>query len=142
MKIKKIDHRSSCPISTALDIFGDKWSLLIMRDMVFKGKSTYGDFLESDEKIATNILAARLALLEYSGILSKKQHPENKAKVLYTLTAKGIDLIPLLVEMIQWSEKHHDVHPYAKEFVKQLKKDKPGVIKNLFDAHKLKPQKK
>ncbi|MGE0566529.1 MAG: winged helix-turn-helix transcriptional regulator [Bacteroidia bacterium] len=129
MKKKKIKYRSDCPISTALDIFGDKWSLLIIRDMIFKEKSTYGDFLESGEKIATNILADRLAMLECSGIISKHKHPESKAKILYKLTQKGIDLIPVLVEIIAWSEKYHEVHPQAITFAKQIRKDKPGLIK-------------
>jgi DNA-binding HxlR family transcriptional regulator len=136
VKKKKIIFRSECPISTALDIFGDKWSLLIIRDMMFKGKNSYGDFLEAEEKIATNILADRLALLEGGGLISKHKHPDSKAKVLYKLTLKGIDLIPALVEIIAWSEKYHDVHPYAKEFAKQLKKDKEGVVKMLIDGLK------
>jgi DNA-binding HxlR family transcriptional regulator len=133
---KKIIWRSACPISTALDIFGDKWSLLIIRDLMFNEKKTYGDFLKADEKIATNILADRLALLEAGGIISKHNHPESKAKVLYKLTPKGIDLIPLMVEIIAWSEKHHDVHPYAKQFAKQLKKDKEGVIREIKNGLK------
>jgi DNA-binding HxlR family transcriptional regulator len=136
VKKKKLTFRSECPISTALDIFGDKWSLLIIRDLAFKGKTTYGDFLEAEEKIATNILADRLALLECGGLISKHKHPDSKAKVLYKLTSKGIDLVPALVEIIAWSEKHHDVHPYAKEFAKQLKKGKEGVVKMLVDGLK------
>lgn len=132
MKKKKIDFRSDCPISTALDIFGDKWSLLIIRDMMFKGKSTYGEFLEAGEKIATNILADRLAQLECGGIISKHKHPESKAKVLYKLTPKGIELAPVLVEIIAWSEKHHQVHPYAVEFAKMIKKGKENLIKGLM----------
>jgi DNA-binding HxlR family transcriptional regulator len=132
VKKKKIDHRSECPISTALDIFGDKWSLLIVRDMMFKAKSTYGDFLDSEEGIATNILASRLFQLECGGIISKHQHPESKAKFLYKLTEKGIDLVPLLIEIICWSEKYHVVHPFAKEFAKMVKKDKSGVMKGLY----------
>ena len=131
---KKITHRSSCPVSTALDIFGDKWTLLIIRDMAFKGKSSYGDFLNAEEKIATNILADRLAILECADIITKHKHPESRAKVLYKLTSKGIDLIPALVEIISWSENYYDVHPYAKEFVKQVKKDKAGVIKMLYSS--------
>lgn len=127
-------HRSQCPISTALDIFGDKWTLLVIRDLMFNEKRTYGEFLNSEEKIATNILADRLLMLEMAGIISKKRHPDSKAKVLYSLTAKGIDLIPVLIEIIAWSEKYHEVHPYAKEFVKQLKKDKAGVIRVLFES--------
>jgi len=131
---KKITYRSDCPISTALDIFGDKWSLLIIRDMTFKGKNTYGDFLKEGENIATNILADRLAMLESAGIISRKGHPESKAKVLYKLAAKGIDLIPVLVEIIAWSEKYNKVHPQAVAFAKQIKKDKPGVISHLYQT--------
>jgi DNA-binding HxlR family transcriptional regulator len=104
--------------------------------MMFKEKHTYGDFLESEEKIATNILADRLALLECAGLISKHKHPDSKAKVLYKLTPKGIDLIPALVEIIAWSEKYHEVHPYASAFVKQLKKDKAGVVKTIVDGLK------
>lgn len=106
--------------------------------MIFKEKNTYGDFLESEEKIATNILADRLALLESGGLISKHKHPDSKAKVLYKLTIKGIDLIPALLEIITWSEKYHEVHPYAKEFVKQLQKDKEGSIKILKEGLKKK----
>lgn len=136
MKKKEITFRSDCPISSALDIFGDKWSLLILRDMLFKGKNTYGDFLAGEEKIATNILADRLLLLECSGIITKHKHPDSRAKILYKLTQKGIDLIPVLVEIIEWSEKYHVVHPVAKEFTKQLRIDKQGVIKSLFESAK------
>jgi DNA-binding HxlR family transcriptional regulator len=131
VKRKKIEFRSQCPVSTALDIFGDKWSLLILRDLIFKNKSTYGEFLDTDEKIATNILADRLAMLEAESIITKNTHPENKVKMLYKLTAKGIDLIPVLVEIIMWSEKYHDVHPHAIQFVKTIKKDKEGLIEGI-----------
>lgn len=131
-----MEYRSDCPISTALDIIGDKWSLLIIRDMVFKGKNTYGGFLEAGEHIATNVLADRLAILEWGGIITKGKHPDSKAKILYSLTQKGIDLIPLLVEIIAWSEKYHDVSPRAKEFAKQIKKDKAGLINMLNEGMK------
>jgi DNA-binding HxlR family transcriptional regulator len=130
---KKIEFRSQCPISTALDIFGDKWTLLVIRDLLFNEKKTYGEFLESDEKIATNILSDRLSLLEMAGIVSKQKHPDHGLKILYTLTQKGIDLIPVLVEIIVWSEKYHQVHPYAQEFARLLKKDKAGMVNGLFD---------
>jgi DNA-binding HxlR family transcriptional regulator len=128
---EKITYRTDCPISTALDIFGDKWSLLIIRDMMFKGKSTYGEFLESGEGIATNILASRLLQLEAGGVISRHKHPDSKAKVLYKLTTKGIELVPVLVEIIAWSEKHHDVHPQAIEFARLIKKDKSGLISSI-----------
>jgi DNA-binding HxlR family transcriptional regulator len=133
---KEISFRSSCPISTTLDILGDKWSLLIVRDMAFKGMSTYGEFLNAGEGIATNVLADKLALLESGGIISKESHPSSKAKILYRLTPKGIDLIPSLVEIILWSEKYHDVHEQATKFAKQAKKDKAGIIKMLTETLK------
>jgi DNA-binding HxlR family transcriptional regulator len=131
VKKKSIVFRSSCPISTALDIFGDKWSLLIIRDLMFNEKKTYGEFLESEERIATNILADRLALLECGNIISKEKHPDSKAKVLYKLTPKGIELIPVMVEIILWSEKHHEVHPYARQFAKLMRRDKKRMIEQI-----------
>lgn len=98
---------------------------------MFKQKKTYGEFLQSEEKIATNILANRLMLLEAGGIISKEEHPDSKAKVLYRLTAKGIDLIPVMVEIILWSERHHEVHPFASEFAKMVRKDKDGLLMQL-----------
>ncbi|MBK7853929.1 MAG: helix-turn-helix transcriptional regulator [Bacteroidetes bacterium] len=98
---------------------------------MFNQKKTYGEFLTSEEKIATNILADRLMLLESGGIISKEEHPESKAKVLYKLTAKGVDLIPVMVEIILWSEKHHEVHPFATQFAKMVKKDKAGMLKQI-----------
>lgn len=98
---------------------------------MFKQKTTYGEFLQSEEKIATNILADRLMLLEAGGIISKEEHPDSKAKVLYKLTAKGIDLIPVMLEMILWSERHHEVHPFAREFARMAKKDKDMMLKQL-----------
>lgn len=132
MAKRQLEFRSACPISTALDIFGDKWSLLIIRDLMFNEKKTYGEFLTSEEGIATNILADRLGMLESTGIISRHRHPDSKAKLLYKLTAKGIDLVPVLIEIITWSEKHHNVHPYAKQFVKQVRKDKEGVVNGII----------
>jgi DNA-binding HxlR family transcriptional regulator len=97
--------RSNCPVNFGLENFGDKWSLLIVRDIVFWGKKTYGDFLSSDEGIATNILAARLMQMEENGILKKTPHPTDKRRDVYLLTEKGMDLIPLLIEIVAWSGK-------------------------------------
>lgn len=104
--MEKNKRNSSCLISNSLDIFGDKWSLLIIRDLAFFGKETYGDFLKSSEKIATNILASRLQNLEKEGIIIKREHPESKAKNLYHLTEKGILLLPILVEIYLWADKN------------------------------------
>lgn len=122
--------RSDCPISCSLDVWGDKWSLLIVRDLMFGKKFTYGDFLKSKEKIATNILASRLQMLEENGIITKSDHPESKAKVLYKLTQKGIDLVPIMVEMQLWADKYYTINPNIKTTVlKEIKKDKDTYIK-------------
>ena len=124
-----IKKRSDCPISCSLDIWGDKWALLIVRDLMFAKQCTYGDFLKSDEKIATNILASRLQTLEENGIITKSDHPESKAKVLYKLTQKGIDLLPLMIEINLWAEKYFNIPTERRELLKEVKKDKEKFIK-------------
>lgn len=105
--MKHTQHRrSDCPISFALETFGDTWSLLIIRDIVYFGKHTYGEFLASEEGMATNILASRLARLEEQGILVKHPSPSDKRKEEYVLTEKGLDLIPVLAEMANWSAEY------------------------------------
>lgn len=120
--------RSDCPISSSLDVWGDKWSLLIVRDLMFSKQCTYGDFLKSDEKIATNILASRLLMLEQNGIITKQEHPESKVKVLYKLTEKGIDLMPLLIEINLWAEKYSLIPESQAMILEEVKKDKEGFI--------------
>lgn len=107
--MKSQQPRSTCPISFSLDVLGDKWTLLILRDMVFAGKSTYGEFLQSPEKMATNILADRLATLEAQGLVTKQVAADKKSKFTYRLTEKGLDLLPLLLEIIQWGTKYGPV---------------------------------
>jgi DNA-binding HxlR family transcriptional regulator len=122
--------RSDCPISYSLDVFGDKWSLLILRDLVFAGKSSYGQFQQSDEQIATNILADRLAHLASEGIVHKLVSPVNRSRFVYCLTEKGIDLIPLLLELIVWGAKYSP-DGGNEELLRQLSKDRKGTIKGL-----------
>lgn len=129
--VKNIKKRSDCPISSALDIVGDKWSLIIIRDIALSGKNTYNEFLKSEEKIATNVLADRLSMLVDVGILVAEEHPESKAKILYRLSNQGIDLLPVLIELILWSDKYLHISPQAKEFAKQLRKDKEAVVKQI-----------
>lgn len=120
--MKKTVKRSECPISCALDIFGDKWSLLILRDLMFFGKTTFGEFLKSAEGISTNILAARLQSLEESQLLVRAEHPESKAKVLYKLTQKALDLLPMIVEMHLWADKYLTVTAETKALIQEAKK--------------------
>lgn len=109
--MKKTDeelyHRSACAISLALEAIGDKWSLLILRDLMFTEKRSYGELQSSDEKIATNILASRLQSLEANGLILKAADPHSGRRSLYFLTEKGIDLLPVIIELRQWTEKHN-----------------------------------
>lgn len=122
--------RSDCPISSSLDIWGDKWSLLIVRDLLFSVQCTYGDFLKSEEKIATNILATRLQMLESTGIITKLDHPDSKAKVLYQLTQKGIDLLPIMIEIHLWADKYSTIPPERNVIIKELKNNKEVFLKS------------
>ncbi|MGE9312365.1 winged helix-turn-helix transcriptional regulator [Niabella sp. CJ426] len=127
----EIKKRSGCPVSSSLDIWGDKWSLLIVRDLMYAKACTYGDFLKSEEKIATNILASRLQTLEAAGIISRSEHPDSKLKFLYRLTEKGIDLLPVMIEIYLWGEKYFTLSDTHKAFLKEIKKDKEAFLKNL-----------
>jgi len=127
--MEKAKKRSDCPVSCSLDIWGDKWSLLIIRDLMDAKERTYGDFLKSPEGIATNILASRLQTLEENKLIKKLEHPDSKAKVLYKLTRKGIDLLPVMIEINLWAEKYFSIPEDRKGLLKEVKKDKAGFIK-------------
>ena len=103
----KNKNTNKCPITFALEMFGDKWSLIILRDIIFKGKKYYGEFLNSPERISTNILASRLLKLESEGLITKAQDPSNLSKNIYQLTVKGKDLLPVMLDMIEWSVKYN-----------------------------------
>lgn len=134
--MKEIKKRSDCPISQTLDVLGDKWTLLIIRDMMFDKKSTYGDFLKSAEGIATNILASRLQILEENNLIVKLEHPESKAKFLYKLTEKAIDLLPIIVEIHLWADKNFQLPDNIKAMINEGKKDKNKFIKTITDQLK------
>ncbi|NEQ51682.1 MAG: helix-turn-helix transcriptional regulator [Leptolyngbya sp. SIO3F4] len=106
------DFRCDCPFTSALDVIGDKWMLVIVKQMLIEGKETFTDFTESDEAIATNVLSKKLKLLEALGMVIKTQRPNNKKTNLYLLTDKGLALTPLLVELATWSDAYlRDIHP-------------------------------
>ena len=98
--------RSHCPVNYGLEAFGDRWALLILRDIIFRGKRTYGEFLKSEERFATNILASRLDHLVEKGILVRDGDESDGRKGIYSLTDKGLDLIPVIFEIMLWSSKH------------------------------------
>lgn len=100
----KNTFRCKCPITSALDVIGDKWSLVIIKQMLFEGKSTFKDFAESTESIATNILSTRLKMLEDFEIIDKQKLPSNRKTNIYTLTPKGLSLVPVLMELTFWSK--------------------------------------
>lgn len=131
--MKSGEKRSDCPISSSLDIFGDKWSLLIVRDLMLYKTRTYGDFTKSTEKIATNILANRLQTLEENGIIVKLPYPDNKVKGLYKLSPKGVDLIPALIEIALWGGKYLSSSDECSPFLKEVKKNKAKFLKNIMN---------
>lgn len=126
--------RCDCPFTSAIDILGDKWMLVIVKQMLIEGKETFKDFTESKESIATNILSVKLKLLEELEIITKSKKPNNKKTNLYRLTQKGLALTPILVELANWSDNHlRDLHPTIEEGVgiELLRKDKTAFTQFL-----------
>ena len=130
----KKEFRSGCPISSALDVVGDKWSLLIIRDMLIKHKKTFKEISDSDERIAPSILSARLKLLESYKLIFKTKVPENKKENIYLLTKKGIRLTPIIIEFSLWGNSN------MREFneiddIEGLNSDKAFVIQSVQDSY-------
>lgn len=126
-RLSRAAPRSGCPISIALELLGDAWSLLIVRDLMFKGRRTFNEFLAGGEGIATNVLTDRLRRLEVAGIVRKRPDPDDGRRALYDLTPKGLDLAPMLVELVLWSAAHGqtDAPP---EVVQRMRADRDGFI--------------
>ena len=136
--------RCECPITSALDILGDKWILVIIKLMLIQDKKTFKDFIESDEAIATNILSSKLKYLEEFGIITKKQLPDNKKTNLYLLTEKGLAITPIIVELSVWSDEN--VRELNKIMVDSpeieiMKRDKNAFIKKIQENYKAKTEK-
>ena len=130
----KKEFRSGCPISSTLDVVGDKWSLLIIRDMLVKHKKTFREISNSDEKIAPSILSARLKLLESYKLIFKTKVPDNKKENIYLLTEKGIRLTPIIIEFSLWGNSN------MREFneiddIESLKLDKNLIIQGVQDGY-------
>jgi DNA-binding HxlR family transcriptional regulator len=117
-------------VNYALETFGDPWSLLIVRDIVRFKKRTYGEFLESDERISTNVLADRLRRLVQAGILRKVPDRVDRRRDIYKLTQKGVDIYPVMLEMIIWGVKYGtDIDEYYRSILPLLRKDKEGYVR-------------
>lgn len=129
MKKVNAQKRSLCPVNFALEEFGDIWSLLIVRDILFFDKTTYGEFLASEEKIATNILATRLSQLVERGILQKMPDESDKRKDVYQLTQKGLDLYPIMLQMILWSAKYDPNTPVSENNAKMMRVGDEASVK-------------
>ncbi len=125
---KKQERRSNCPVNFALETFGDTWSLLIVRDIVYFGKRTYCEFLQSKEGIATNILVSRLAHLEEKGILMRQPDETDRRKEIYSLTEKGLDLIPIMLDMICWSVQYDPQTEPSEAWINLLTTDREKLI--------------
>ncbi|AXN34232.1 MULTISPECIES: winged helix-turn-helix transcriptional regulator [Vibrio] len=128
---KKTKEWSGCPVRFGMSQFGDKWSFLILRDLMFKGKHYYQEFLEAGEGISTNILASRLADLESNGLISKQRDAVKRSKFVYTLTDKGIDLLPMMLAMIDWSEKYDAKTEVPSDFIRKLRRDPESLHQEL-----------
>jgi DNA-binding HxlR family transcriptional regulator len=119
-------RRSGCPLNASVEILGDRWSLLIVRDMMLRGFRTFQQFLDSYEKIATNILADRLRRLQAHGVISPQRDPSDGRKRIYVLTPKGLDLAPVLTEMVLWAAAHEETANQA--LVELMRKDKAAFL--------------
>jgi DNA-binding HxlR family transcriptional regulator len=120
------DRRSGCPLNASVEMLGDRWSLLIIRDMMLVGYRSFKQFLNSHERIATNILADRLKRLENYGIIASSPDPTDGRKLIYSLTKKGQDLAPVLTEMVLWAAAHEETGNQG--LVRLMRKDKEHFL--------------
>jgi DNA-binding HxlR family transcriptional regulator len=128
---KELPCRSDCPITFSLDVVGDKWSLIVLRDLIFARKRYFQEFLGSPEKIASNILASRLKLLEKAGLVTRAADAANARRVIYAPTAKALDLLPVMLEMLLWGTKYHAKANAPEPFVRRAAADRDGLIADL-----------
>jgi DNA-binding HxlR family transcriptional regulator len=128
MRTTMLINRSVCPISSSLDVLGDRWSLLILRDMIYFGKKTYGEFLQSDEKIARNILASRLMQLQENGLITKVPFPADGRKDEYRLLEPGLDTVPMLLDLAEWGALHRKNAQAPKEWIAYVQSHRAELI--------------
>lgn len=126
--MKREENKSRCPINFTVEIFGDTWSLLIVRDMIALGKKTFGEFQDSEERIGPSVLADRLAHLERKGIISKKPSEADKRKFIYSLTEKGMSLIPIVYEIALWGSLNSPNPEAPDVWFQALRHDRDRVV--------------
>jgi DNA-binding HxlR family transcriptional regulator len=127
------DRRSPCPIAYALDLFGDRWTLLVLRDLIFGRKRYFQDFLRAGEGIATNVLADRLTRLEAAGMLTKERDAEDGKRFVYRPTAKANDTLPIMLEMIAWSAQHDPATPVSEAFLRRIRDERATVMGEILE---------
>ena len=129
------DHRSHCPISFSLDILGDRWTLLVLRDLIFLRKQHFREFLASPEGIASNILTSRLKRLEDWGMMSRRKDPDNARQLIYAPTSKGLDLLPTLVELALWGVRYHPQAEIPRDMLRRMERDRETFISEIRAYH-------
>lgn len=130
-KLGLVELRSHCPVNFGLEHFGDKWSLLIIRDLMFKGKRHYNEFLDGGEKVSTSVLSSRLRQLEQRGLIRSGEDHVKKSRIRYSLTEKGIALAPMMVEMILWSADHDPDTEATDDFLVPARTDRAALLATL-----------
>lgn len=137
MRKKSPPRRSNCPMSYALDFVGDKWTLLVLRDLIMSRKQYFQDFLESDEKIASNILASRLKQLEAAGMITRADDPAHGRRVIYSPTAKALDLLPAMLELVRWSAAYDAKTGVPSAFVRRIADQREALVDEIRSRHRI-----
>jgi DNA-binding HxlR family transcriptional regulator len=128
-------RRSNCPIARALDFVGDKWTLVVLRDIIMARRRYFQELLAANEGIASNILASRLKLLEAAGMITRRRDPAQARRVIYEPTEKALDLLPVMVELIRWGMKYDPSATAPPHFLRRLAQDRDGFIADIRAAH-------
>ena len=135
--MKKVlpSRRSSCPIACALDCVGDRWTLVVLRDIIIVRRRHFQELLAGNEGIASNILADRLKQLEAAGMITRRRDPADPKRVIYEATEKGLDLLPVMIELVRWSIKYEPKAAAPAHFLRRLAKDATGSSRDIRAAH-------
>jgi len=134
MRKKLPPRRSDCPISCALDLVGDKWTLLVLRDLIMARKRYFREFLDSNEQIASNILAKRLKLLEAAGLVTRRHDPQHGRQVIYEPTARALDLLPVMLELARWGASHQAKTAAPPGMIRRIAEDRDALVADLRAA--------
>ena len=135
MKKSLPSRRSDCPIACALDLVGDKWTLVVLRDIIMVRRRYFQELLAGNEGIASNILASRLKRLEATGMITRRRDPAEPRRVIYEATEKALDLLPVMIELVRWGMKYDPNTAAPAHLVRRLADDRDGFIADIRAAH-------